>query len=130
MGKLVIEGHCFSGTAQFGKHLILDLEECELSAISSREVIAAYAMSIVAEIEMTAYGDPVLEHFGHNDPVTSGWTLVQLIETSSITGHFSEGKRSAHLDIFSCRPFDTAAAIRHSATVFGSSKAIVTVLNR
>lgn len=130
MKQLVIEGHCFTGTFHFGKHLVLDLDGCDPTAIAERETIAGYATSIVKEIKMTAYGEPILAHFGHDDPITAGWTLVQLIETSSIVAHFSEHLRRAHIDIFSCRPFDTGRAIRHSAAVFGATKATVTVINR
>jgi hypothetical protein len=48
----------------------------------------------------------VIPHFGHANERTSGYSLVQLIETSSVTGHFSEYNSSAYLNIFSCAWFD------------------------
>jgi S-adenosylmethionine decarboxylase len=114
----------------FGMHLVLDLDGCVPTLIASRGHIANYAHHIVKKIEMTAYGPPILEHFGHDDPITAGWTLVQLIETSSITGHFSEHLQSAHIDIFSCRRFSTDRAISYSAAFFEATGATYTVIVR
>ena len=55
---------------------------------------------------MKRYGKPLIPHFGHENPITSGYSLVQLIETSSVTAHFSEYKKSVYLNIFSCAWFD------------------------
>jgi S-adenosylmethionine/arginine decarboxylase-like enzyme len=54
---------------------------------------------------MKAYGAPILEHFATHDPSKGGYSLVQLIETSSITGHFVDINGDAYIDIFSCKPF-------------------------
>ena len=35
-----------------------------------------------------------------------GFTVLQAIETSSITIHFCEGSRTAYFDLFSCKCFD------------------------
>jgi hypothetical protein len=37
-----------------------------------------------------AYGAPVLEHFAEHLPEAAGYSPVQLIETSAITGHFCD----------------------------------------
>jgi S-adenosylmethionine/arginine decarboxylase-like enzyme len=52
---------------------------------------------------MKAYGKPRIQHFGEGNK--SGYTLVQLIETSNITGHFCDESGDAYLDIFSCKHF-------------------------
>jgi len=52
---------------------------------------------------MVAYGEPQVVHFGSGDK--SGYTLVQLIETSNITAHFCEETNDMYLDVFSCKPF-------------------------
>jgi S-adenosylmethionine/arginine decarboxylase-like enzyme len=58
----------------------------------------------VKEIDMKAYGKPLVVHFGAGNK--AGYTLVQLIETSNITGHFCEEDNSAYIDVFSCKEFD------------------------
>ena len=61
---------------------------------------------------MTAFGDPLIAHFGGADPDAAGYSLVQLIETSSIVAHFAERSGDAYIDVFSCRDFETETAIR------------------
>lgn len=90
----------------FGAELILDLHGCDPEIIRSRKKLETFVRRLVRRIKMKAFGEPFLEHFGHKDPVTSGYSLVQLIETSSITAHFSEGKNSVYMNIFSCKSFD------------------------
>jgi S-adenosylmethionine/arginine decarboxylase-like enzyme len=94
----------------FGLHLIVDAAGCN-DRISDREAIAGFAGDLVKAIDMKAYGAPWIEHFGHDLPKASGYTLVQLIETSNITAHFCDDTGEAYFDIFSCKTFDEAAAI-------------------
>jgi S-adenosylmethionine/arginine decarboxylase-like enzyme len=58
---------------------------------------------------MVAFGPPQLVRFGVDDKM--GYTLVQLIETSNITGHFCESSNDAYIDIFSCKPYDKQVAL-------------------
>lgn len=90
----------------FGAELQLDIYGCDPDIIRSKEKLAQFSKKLVKRIKMVAYGEPVLVHFGHKNPITSGYSLVQLIETSSITAHFSEGSNAVYLNIFSCKLFD------------------------
>ena len=60
---------------------------------------------------MKAYGEPRVVRFGTDDKM--GYTLVQLIETSNICGHFCEESNDFYLDVFSCKPFkqDTVESV-------------------
>lgn len=92
---------------QFGQELTLDLYECDLEKISSGEHIKNFIIKLCDEvIFMKRFGEPLIEHFGHENPVTSGYSLVQLIETSCVSAHFSEYKKAVYLNIFSCKWFD------------------------
>lgn len=53
---------------------------------------------------MVPYGKPKVVMFGTGNK--KGYTLVQLIETSNITGHFVEETDDMYLDVFSCKTFD------------------------
>jgi S-adenosylmethionine/arginine decarboxylase-like enzyme len=44
-------------------------------------------------------------------PEAAGYSLVQLIETSAVTGHFCDASGDAYLDVFSCKDFDAQVAI-------------------
>jgi S-adenosylmethionine/arginine decarboxylase-like enzyme len=67
---------------------------------------------------MKAYGPPLLQHFAEHLPEAAGYSLVQLIETSAITGHFCDTSGDAYIDIFSCKDFDAAVAVDVVREVF------------
>lgn len=108
----------------FGMELVLDLHGCDGKVMRSRAKLDAFARKLCRRIKMKRYGEPLLEHFGHKDPVTAGYSLVQLIETSSITGHFSENTGSAYLNIFSCKEFSGDDAAEFCKKYFGAKKMV------
>lgn len=114
----------------FGLEVVLDLGGCNPETIRSREKLAEYAKKLCQVIEMKAYGAPILEYFGLNEPKTGGFSLVQLIETSSITGHFSEEWNRAYINIFSCKTFDTDLATKFTREFFGATEVDARVLVR
>ena len=67
---------------------------------------------LVDGIEMKAYGKPIIEHFATHDSDKAGFSLVQLIETSSITGHFVDKNGDFYLDVFSCKEYDIQKVIK------------------
>ena len=101
----------------FGQHLVVDAAGCN-HRISDRDAIAAFAHDLVKAIDMKAYGSPWIEHFGHELPKTSGFTLVQLIETSNLSAHFCDHSGEAYFDIFSCKDFDENIALEVIAQHF------------
>ena len=106
----------------YGWELILDLYDCSLETISSKEKIEEFAETLCKLIKMIPYGEPLVPYFGHKKPHTKGYSLVQLIETSSITGHFSEYRKSCHLNIFSCKPYDEKKAKEFTKNFFQAKK--------
>lgn len=92
----------------WGYHAILDLGRCKPSLIRCPYNIAAFSKSLISAIDMKAYGAPRIVKFGEADK--EGYTLVQLIETSNICGHFAEESNAAFLDVFSCKPFSITVA--------------------
>jgi S-adenosylmethionine/arginine decarboxylase-like enzyme len=63
-----------------------------------------FSADLVKRIDMVPYGKAQIIHFGSGGK--AGYTLVQLIETSNITGHFVEEVNDAYLDVFSCKDYD------------------------
>ena len=94
----------------WGKHLILNARNCYPHAIRSAAVIERFCKDLVMEIDMKAYGEPQIVHFGTGE--AKGYTLVQLIETSNITAHFSESSNTMYLDVFSCKSFQEESVKR------------------
>ena len=115
----------------FGQELTLNLYECDLVKISSGEEIKKFVIELCDNvIHMKRYGEPLIPHFGHENPITSGYSLVQLIETSSVTAHFSEYKKSVYLNIFSCAWFDPKTTEEFCKNFFGAKRVESHLLKR
>ena len=103
----------------FGYHASFDLGGCN-DRISSEQDLKEYAFELCKVIKMKPYGEPLIPYFGHKSKTTKGYSLLQFVETSSITGHFSEHYKSAHIDIFSCKKFDADVAMLFTKKFFDS----------
>lgn len=101
----------------WGYHLILDAKACAKDLIGDATNIAVFARTLVRRIDMVAYGDPQVVHFGKDDK--TGYTLVQLIETSNICAHFCDDTGDAYFDVFSCKPF-SIETVKGTVTEFFS----------
>jgi len=95
----------------WGQHLILDLGGCN-GNIALKESIRAFVAELVDAIDMVAYGEPIIEHFATHSQEAAGYSLVQLIETSAISAHFSDHNRDVYLDVFSCKSFDSNRVVQ------------------
>lgn len=109
----------------FGWELILDIHQCNATKVRSRDEMIAFVTQLCDEIlDMKRYGEPWAERFGLDRPETAGYTVVQLVETSSVVAHFSELKNSVYLEIFSCKPYDPVA-VRDFCRRFFEAGAVV-----
>lgn len=110
-------------TNQFGQELVINLYDCDLKKISDGEHIRQFVIKLCDEvIFMKRYGEALIPHFGHENPITSGYSLVQLIETSCVSAHFSEYKKAVYINIFSCKWFDGAKAEAFCKEWFGAGR--------
>ena len=88
----------------WGWDLALDAGCCNRLKICDAENIRAFSKELVEAIDMEAFGECQVVHFGKDDKC--GYTMVQLITTSNIVCHFSEDSSSLFLNVFSCKPFN------------------------
>jgi S-adenosylmethionine/arginine decarboxylase-like enzyme len=95
----------------WGWHLLLDIKSCDVASITSENNLADFLKALVERIDMVAYGEPTIKHFATHDPDKAGYSIVQLIETSNITGHFVDKNGDAYIDVFSCKPFQAEDVI-------------------
>jgi S-adenosylmethionine decarboxylase len=95
----------------WGKHLIIDMSAGDRERVQSAQHISRFVETLVEAIGMQGYGAPLLEHFSEHVPEAAGYSLVQLIETSAITGHFCDLSGDAYIDILSCKDFDAELAV-------------------
>jgi S-adenosylmethionine/arginine decarboxylase-like enzyme len=91
----------------WGRQLIVDASKCNSESIRNVSHIKQFAKELVKTIDMIPYGEPRVVHFGKGPK--QGNTLVQLIETSSITVHFVEATNDMYFDLFSCKDFNPKA---------------------
>jgi S-adenosylmethionine/arginine decarboxylase-like enzyme len=112
----------------WGYHLIINAGLCDPIALRSKATITAFAKRLVKDIDMVAFGEPRVVMFGAGEK--RGYTLVQLIETSCISGHFAEDQNDIYLDIFSCKPFDKTIALSLFRETFHPTNLDSTYLKR
>jgi S-adenosylmethionine/arginine decarboxylase-like enzyme len=96
------------GEKIWGQLLSVDLADCNPSLVNNRKKLAEFSKKICKEIDMVAFGEPIIHRFGEGD--LEGYSLMQFIETSSITAHMDETGNRAFIDIFSCKTFDEKKA--------------------
>lgn len=92
----------------WGFHLMLDLDGCN-DNIKNGKKLKEFIKDLVDAIDMIAVGKPTMKRFGRDGLM--GYSIVQLIETSSITFHLIEETMTAYLDVFSCKDFDQQTVV-------------------
>ena len=92
----------------WGYHLILDCGRCNLDQMKDVDNVDAWIRQLVKDIDMEPIGEPRIEYTAGNFPDKAGFTVVQVIVTSSIVAHFVDNLQQIYLDVFSCKEFDTA----------------------
>jgi S-adenosylmethionine/arginine decarboxylase-like enzyme len=112
----------------WGIETIIDLFDCNHELITNKDYIELFSKKLVKQLDMEPFGEPVIVRFGKEDK--AGYTLVQLIQTSNITAHFSEDTNSAYINIFSCKDYDTEKAAMFAFDFFESFDMDWSVKNR
>ncbi len=111
----------------YGYELILDLHGCDTSTFN-RKSLDAYFEKLCKAIKMQRceryFWDDVgvPEEERQMSPHTKGTSAVQFILTSSIVIHTLELLRTAYINIFSCKEFDSEIAERITKEWFGSKE--------
>jgi S-adenosylmethionine decarboxylase len=101
----------------WGIQSAIDIHECDPALIRDEDHVRQFAIDLSDHIKMRRFGDAVVVDFGENERV-SGFSLVQLIETSLISGHFVNQVNNSHIDIFSCAYYDPEVAAEFSRDYF------------
>lgn len=91
------------GVHYYGKHLLLGATGCNDHLLSETQ-IAQFLRDLVVQIDMVAFGEPLVARFGQGIEV--GISGVQLIETSAIMVHTNDAARDLYLDVFSCKGYN------------------------
>lgn len=116
-------------SAPWGLLTSLDLYHCDVDIIRDGSRIKEYVIQLCDLIQMKRFGECQIIHFGE-DARVEGYSMVQLIETSLISGHFANATNNAYIDIFSCGPYDPDQAANFSKEFFRAQFMSVNVLKR
>jgi S-adenosylmethionine/arginine decarboxylase-like enzyme len=98
----------YNNSKVWGLLTSVDLYSCNSKTIRDAEAIKKYVIELCLLIEMKRFGDTKVVHFGEDEKV-AGYSMVQLIETSLISGHFTNSTNNAYIDIFSCKYYNPLA---------------------
>jgi S-adenosylmethionine/arginine decarboxylase-like enzyme len=90
----------------WGYHLMSDMHDCHRERMRDKDTVIAFCKDLVKRIDMDPIGDPWVEQTAMHDPSKAGFTLTQIIQTSSIVAHFIDEPGDIYLDVFSCKEFD------------------------
>lgn len=107
----------------YGIELIVDLYDCDYEVITSHEKLRQFAKEMCETIGMKAYGEPMIPDFGFSLSKTAGPSLVQLIESSAITAHYSPHWKLVCLNVFTCKSFDPQKTLDFAKKFFRSTRA-------
>ena len=98
----------------------IDIYECNPETIRDAEAIREFVAKLCDLIEMKRFGETQVVHFGEDERV-AGYSMVQLIETSLISGHFANLTNAVYLDVFSCKPYDPETVKEFAEEYFGGA---------
>ena len=112
----------------WGLSTSVDLQDCHAATIQDRKQIEAYVVALCDLIGMKRYGECQIVHFGEGR--VAGYSMMQLIETSLISGHFANDTNRAYLDIFSCKGYDPKIVEAFSKQFFGAQTSVSTMTLR
>lgn len=113
----------------WGLQANIDVKECNPILIRSSDVIKKYAIELCDLIKMKRFGETTVVNFGEDEKV-AGYSMVQLIETSLISGHFANQTNNAYIDVFSCKLFDPYQAAEFTQIFFDARSSIVNFVFR
>jgi S-adenosylmethionine/arginine decarboxylase-like enzyme len=107
----------FDEIGAWGLYCSIDIHNCDPEIIRDAEMIRQYVVQLCELIEMKRFGETQVVHFGEDERV-AGYSMVQLIETSLISGHFANLTNTAYIDVFSCKYYDPDVAAHFSLSYF------------
>ncbi len=110
-------------TQDYGKELIIDLHLCD-SALFTRRDIRNYFKRLCELIDMERsdlhWWDDLHtpEEEKETEPHLKGTSAIQFIKTSNIVIHTLDILKSAYINIFSCKEFDSDSALEFTRDWF------------
>lgn len=106
----------------YGLELILEVFDCDLKYLTSKEKIQEYLVKTSKIIKLERYGSPQIQRFMGGGGWDMGYSFFQFLTTSSITGHCLELEKLVFINVFSCSIFDPKKARDFTKKFFRAKK--------
>jgi S-adenosylmethionine/arginine decarboxylase-like enzyme len=106
----------------WGLSTAVDLHDCDPDLLRNAEAIKEYAKKVCVIIESKPWGPCHVQHFG-TSPEVAGYSMMQLVETSLVSGHFANKTNRIFLDIFTCKYYDAIKVVEFSKEFFKAKDA-------
>jgi S-adenosylmethionine/arginine decarboxylase-like enzyme len=104
----------------WGYHLILDCGGCDPVKMADYANVDTWIRKLVKDIDMQPIGEPRIEYTAAEFADKAGFTVVQVIVTSSIVAHFVDNLGQIYLDVFSCKEFSQEIVEQSMKEHFGT----------
>ncbi len=95
----------YEKNASWGILTSVDLHSCNPNLIRGEDKIKEFVMELCDFIKVKRFRDCIVVHFGEKEEI-EGFSMVQLIESSLVSGHFANKTNNVYLDIFSCKYYN------------------------
>lgn len=107
----------------FGLSTFIDLKNCSLEKITNKETIQNYVDEICFLLKIKKFGECEIVHFGKDE--VAGFTFIQKIETSLVSGHCVDYSRCAFIDIFSCKLYEPKLITKFTCDFFEAGNIVM-----
>lgn len=95
----------------YGPHLVVDAYGCDYDALASLHAVHDLLAALPMAIDMEIIRPPLVQAYLRPPDPEWGVTGDVIIATSHVAIHTYPEKKTAFLDVFSCKPFDVEKAI-------------------
>jgi len=112
----------------WGRSASIDLHHCDPTLVSDPKAIRKFVRQLASKLKMHRVGPTEVKRFGRGK--LRGYSMMQFIETSTITAHFDEQGDRAFIDIFSCRKYNSKLVGKFCKTFFKAKDYVINVEER
>ena len=95
----------------------VDIYESDSTLIRDAKSIERFVYDLCDLIGMKRFGECQIVYFGE-DGKNEGFSMTQMIDTSLISGHFSNATNRVYLDVFSCKFYEPREVAEFALSFF------------
>lgn len=119
---------------EWGFHFIVDAGNCDVDTIKNKSHIKEFIKKLLIKTKMNPIGPPIFKYVKPTPQTIKneidGYSVVQIIVTSSVTIHFVNSTKMMFLDFFSCKKFKQEDVLELIKEYFNPGIFKTTYINR